>query len=184
MMQRGIAWKDILTSTAVRKEEYSQMEEQAVVKFMEEIKVESITGYDTVSNVIYVDQSSIGKTPRSCPATFIGVFDNIRRMFAGTQDAKILGFNDSYFSFNSKKGACPECDGYGIKKIELQFLPDTYVPCELCKGRRYKSEILTVRRHGKTIFEILDMYVHEAFDFFSDIGFIAEELKIMVDIGL
>lgn len=184
MMQRGIAWKDILTSTAVRKEEYSQMEEQAVVKFMEEIKVESITGYDTVSNVIYVDQSSIGKTPRSCPATFIGVFDNIRRMFAGTQDAKILGFNDSYFSFNSKKGACPECDGYGIKKIELQFLPDTYVPCELCKGRRYKSEILTVRWHGKTIFEILDMYVHEAFDFFSDIGFIAEELKIMVDIGL
>lgn len=184
MMQRGIAWKDILTSTAVRKDEYAILEEQAMVKFMDEIKVSDITGYDTVSNVIYVDQSSIGKTPRSCPATFIGVFDNIRRMFAGTQDAKILGFNDSYFSFNSKKWACPECDGYGIKKIELQFLPDTYVPCDLCKGRRYKSEILTVRWHGKTIFEILDMYVHEAHDFFSEIGFIEDELRIMVDIGL
>lgn len=184
MMQKGIAWKDILTSTAVRKDEYAVLEEQAMVKFMDEIKVTDITGYDTVSNVIYVDQSSIGKTPRSCPATFIGVFDNIRRMFAGTQDAKILGFSDSYFSFNSKKWACPECDGYGIKKVELQFLPDTYVPCDLCKGRRYKSEILTIRWHGKTIFEILDMYVHEAHDFFSEIGFIEDELRIMVDIGL
>jgi excinuclease UvrABC ATPase subunit len=89
-MQKGIAWKDILTSTAIRKEEYAEMEEKAMDKFMEEIKVTDITGYDTVSNVIYVDQSSIGKTPRSCPATFIGVFDNIRKMFAGTQDAKIL----------------------------------------------------------------------------------------------
>jgi excinuclease UvrABC ATPase subunit len=184
MMQKGIAWKDILTSTAIRKEEYAEMEEKAMDKFMEEIKVTDITGYDTVSNVIYVDQSSIGKTPRSCPATFIGVFDNIRKMFAGTQDAKILWFTDSYFSFNSDKGACPECDGYGIKKVELQFLPDTYVPCTLCKGKRYKSEILTVRWHGKTINEILEMYVHEAHDFFSEIGFIEEELKIMVDIGL
>ena len=184
MMQKGIAWKDILTSTAVRKEEYAEMETQAMVKFMEEIKVTNITWYDTVSNVIYVDQSSIGKTPRSCPATFIGVFDNIRKMFAGTQDAKILWFTDSYFSFNSDKWCCPECDGYGIKKVELQFLPDTYVPCTLCKGKRYKSEILTVRWHGKTINEILEMYVHEAHDFFSEIGFIEEELKIMVDIGL
>jgi excinuclease ABC subunit A len=184
MMQKGIAWKDILTSTAVRKEEYAEMETQAMVKFMEEIKVTDITGYDTVSNVIYVDQSSIGKTPRSCPATFIGVFDNIRKMFAGTQDAKILWFTDSYFSFNSDKWCCPECDGYGIKKVELQFLPDTYVPCTLCKGKRYKSEILTIRWHGKTINEILEMYVHEAHDFFSEIGFIEEELKIMVDIGL
>jgi excinuclease ABC subunit A len=184
MMQKGISWKDILTSTAIRKEEYAEMEEKAMDKFMEEIKVTDITWYDTVSNVIYVDQSSIGKTPRSCPATFIGVFDNIRKMFAGTQDAKILWFTDSYFSFNSDKGACPECDGYGIKKVELQFLPDTYVPCTLCKGKRYKSEILTVRWHGKTINEILEMYVHEAHDFFSEIGFIEEELKIMVDIGL
>ncbi len=184
MMQKGIAWKDILTSTAVRKEEYAEMETQAMVKFMEEIKVTDITGYDTVSNVIYVDQSSIGKTPRSCPATFIGVFDNIRKMFAGTQDAKILWFTDSYFSFNSDKWCCPECDGYGIKKVELQFLPDTYVPCTLCKGKRYKSEILTVRWHGKTINEILEMYVHEAHDFFSEIGFIEDELRIMVDIGL
>lgn len=183
-MQKGIAWKDILTSTAIRKEEYAEMEEKAMDKFMEEIKVTDITGYDTVSNVIYVDQSSIGKTPRSCPATFIGVFNNIRKMFAGTQDAKILWFTDSYFSFNSDKWCCPECDGYGIKKVELQFLPDTYVPCTLCKGKRYKSEILTVRWHGKTINEILEMYVHEAHDFFSEIGFIEEELKIMVDIGL
>ena len=107
---------------------------KATQAFMEqEIAVETIRGHDRINNTLYVDQSSIGKTPRSCPATFIGVFDDIRTLYAGVSEAKYLGFNAGHFSFNSKKGRCPECDGYGHKKIELQFLPDTYVPCELCQ---------------------------------------------------
>lgn len=96
----------------------------------------------------------------------------------------MLGLKDGHFSFNSSKGACTECDGYGQKKIELQFLPDTYVPCSLCKGKRYKSEVLWIKRNGKTISDILEMYIHEAYTFFNEIGFIQDELKLMCDIGL
>ena len=96
----------------------------------------------------------------------------------------MLGFNAGHFSFNSSKGACPECNGYGHKKVELQFLPDTYVPCSLCKGSRYKPEILDITRHGRNISEILEMYVHEAYDAFEDIPFIADKLKLMEEIGL
>jgi excinuclease ABC subunit A len=137
-----------------------------------------------VDNVVYVDQTSIGKTPRSCPATFIGVFDNIRKIFAGVNESKFLGFNAGHFSFNSDKGACPACEGYGYKKIELQFLPDTYVPCDLCHGNRYKSEILSINWKGHNIAQILNMYVYQALELFKDIEFIAEELQLMCDIGL
>jgi len=133
---------------------------------------------------LYVDQTSIGKTPRSCPGTFIGTFDNIRKIFAGTDQAKFMGFQAGHFSFNSAKGACPACEGYGYKKIELQFLPDTYVPCDLCHGKRYKSEILSIYWHGHNVSDILEMYVYQAYELFKDIGFIADELKLMVDIGL
>ncbi len=119
--------------------------------------------------MVYVDQTSIGKTPRSCPATFIGVFDDIRKMYANVPEAKMLAFNAGYFSFNSSKGACPECQGYGYKKVELQFLPDTYVPCVLCKGNRYKPEILDIKWHGKSIAEILEMYVMDAYELFGNI---------------
>jgi excinuclease ABC subunit A len=112
------------------------------------------------------------------------VFDDIRKMYAGVTEAKMLAFNAGHFSFNSNKGACPECNGYGDKKIELQFLPDTYVPCSLCKGRRYKPEILDIRWHGKTISEVLEMYVSDAFEFFKDMEFISDKLKLMIDIGL
>ncbi|NOZ43985.1 MAG: hypothetical protein GXP45_02390 [bacterium] len=105
-------------------------------------------------------------------------------MYAGSKQAKYLGFTSGHFSFNSHKGACPACKGYGYKKVELQFLPDTYIPCDLCKGKRYKSEILDIKRHGKNISEILNMYIHEAQEFFREIGHIHEELDLMVDIGL
>ena len=146
--------------------------------------MERVTGQEEIKNTIYVDQSSIGKTPRSCPATFVNVFDKIRLLYAGTSDAKYLGFNNSHFSFNSDKGACPACNGYGYKKIELQFLPDTYVPCELCQGKRYKPEILWITWRGKTISQVLDMYINEALDFFSEMDHIKQELELMVEIGL
>ncbi|HMY80308.1 MAG TPA: hypothetical protein PK048_00500 [Candidatus Absconditabacterales bacterium] len=184
MLRKGVQWSDIVGGQLIKQSEFAKVEEQAMDAFYKELEVDSIAGWENVQNVIYVDQSSIGKTPRSCPATFIGIFDTIRRIFASSQDAKMLGLKEGHFSFNSDKGACTECDGYGQKKIELQFLPDTYVPCSLCKGHRYKSEVLGIKRNGKSVADILEMYIHEAYDFFKDIGFIQDELKLMCDIGL
>ncbi len=184
LLKKGMSWSEIVASPVMKREEYSNLENLALQEFYHTIGVETITGHDKVDNVIYVDQTSIGKTPRSCPGTFIGTFDNIRKIYAGTDQAKFMGFQAGHFSFNSSKGACPACDGYGHKKIELQFLPDTYVPCELCHGKRYKTEILNIHRHGHTIADILEMYVYEAYEVFKDIGFIADELKLMIDIGL
>lgn len=184
MLKKGINWSDIVSGQVIRKSEFESVEEQAMTAFYKELQVDGIVWRENVQNVIYVDQSSIGKTPRSCPATFIGIFDNIRKIFAGSSEAKMLGLKDGHFSFNSDKGACTECEWYGQKKIELQFLPDTYVPCTLCKWHRYKSEILGIKRNGKSIADILEMYIHEAYDFFSEIGFIQDELRLMCDIGL
>ncbi len=184
MLKKWINWADIVSGQVIRKSEFESVEEEAMDAFYKELKVDWIVWRENVQNVIYVDQSSIGKTPRSCPATFIWIFDNIRRIFAGSSEAKMLGLKDGHFSFNSDKGACTECEGYGQKKIELQFLPDTYVPCTLCKGHRYKSEVLGIKRNGKSIADILEMYIHEAYEFFSEIGFIQDELKLMCDIGL
>jgi len=180
-------WRDrqkIITAPVLDKEEYSHYKNIALQEFYKDLSVETIRWYEEVQNLIYVDQTSIGKTPRSCPATFIWVFDKIRNMYAGTKQAKYLGFASGHFSFNSAKWACPACKGYGYKKIELQFLPDTYIPCELCKGNRYKSEVLDVKRHGKNIAQVLKMYVDEALEFFEEISHISEELQLMVDIGL
>ena len=184
LLKQGIWWNQILANPALRKADYDTQHAQAIQHFFGELSVKEITWYQHIHNVIYVDQSSIGKTPRSCPATFIGVFDNIRNLFAGAQESKMLGFGSGHFSFNSKKGACPECEWYGQKKIELQFLPDTYVPCELCKGRRFKSEILEIKWKGKNIAEVLEMYVSDAREFFAEMSFIADELELMCQIGL
>lgn len=184
LLKKGLSWNEIIASPVMKRDEYEQLENMALQEFYQTIGVESIVGYESVDNVVYVDQSSIGKTPRSCPATFIGVFDNIRKIFAGVNEAKFLWLNAGHFSFNSDKGACPACEWYGYKKIELQFLPDTYVPCDLCHGHRYKSEILGIQWHGFNIAQILNMYVYEALELFKDIGFIAEELQLMCDIGL
>jgi len=176
--------QDILAAPVMNKEKYEHYENLAMQEFHKDLAVETIIGHEEIKNTIYVDQTSIGKTPRSCPATFIGTFDHIRQLYAGTTDSKYLWFNASYFSFNSNKWACPACDGYGYKKVELQFLPDTYIPCELCQGKRYKTEILAIKRRGKTISEVLWMYISDALDFFSEIDHVREDLQLMVDIGL
>lgn len=184
LLKKWLSWQDIIKNPVLQRTEYEQLEKQAVEAFYEHLKVQKITWTEHIENVQYVDQSSIWKTPRSCPATFIGVFDDLRKLYAGVTEAKMLWFTAWHFSFNSGKWACPECNGYWTKLIELQFLPDTYIDCELCRGKRYKPEILDIKRHGKSISELLNMYVMDALDFFHDIWFIREKLQLMVDIGL
>ncbi len=176
--------QEILAAPIIHKSEYEHYENLALQEFYKDLAVDTITGHEEIKNVIYVDQTSIGKTPRSCPATFIGTFDHIRQLYANTTESKYLWFNSSYFSFNSSKWSCTACDGYGYKKIELQFLPDTYIPCDLCKGKRYKNEILEIKRKWKNISEILEMYIDDASEFFKEIDNIREELTLMKNIGL
>lgn len=176
--------QDILAAPVMNKEKYEHYENLALQEFHKDLWVETIIWHEEIKNTIYVDQTSIGKTPRSCPATFIGTFDHIRQLYAWTTESKYLWFNASYYSFNSPKWACPACDGYGYKKVELQFLPDTYIPCELCAGKRYKTEILSIKRRGKTISEVLWMYINDALEFFSEIDSVRDDLQLMVDIGL
>lgn len=180
-------WRDrqqILVAPVMQKDVYEHYQNIALQEFYSDLSVDTIKWYEEIKNVIYVNQSSIWKTPRSCPATFVSIFDKIRDLYAGTTEAKYLWFRSGSFSFNSAKWACPACQWYGYKKVELQFLPDTYVPCELCNSKRYKPEILTIKRRGKGIDEVLDMYISDALDFFSEIDHIKEELQLMVDIGL
>ena len=184
LLREWLSRAEILQAPVMQRKKYEHLEQIALQEYYEYIGVETITWYESIENVLYVNQSSIWKTPRSCPATFIGVFDDIRKLYAGTTESKMLAFTSGHFSFNSKKWACPECNWYGDKKIELQFLPDTYVPCSLCKWRRYKPEILDIRWHDKSIFEVLDMYVKDAYEFLKDMDFIAEKLKLMIDIWL
>ncbi len=184
LLKKGWTRQDILAAPVMHKEDYSHFQNLALQEFYKDLAVDTIQGHEDIKNVIYVDQSSIGKTPRSCPATFIWTFDHIRKLFAGTSDSKYLGFTMSHFSFNSNKWACPACDGYGYKKVELQFLPDTYIPCDLCHGKRYKPEILGIKWRGKSITDILEMYIDDALELFHEIDHIKEDLQLMVDIGL
>lgn len=184
LLKQWYSWSEIISAPILKKEEYEHFQNLALQEFHNHLKVESIKWHEHIKNVIYVDQTSIGKTPRSCPATFIGIFDDIRDLFAWSSDAKMIGFAPWHFSFNSWKWACPECDWYGYKKVELQFLPDTYVPCTLCKWKRYKPEILAIKWHDKNISEILEMYVNEAYELFKDIPFLKEKLQLLMDIGL
>ena len=143
-----------------------------------------VTGLDDVDKVIDIDQSPIGRTPRSNAATYIGVFDMIRELFALTPDAKIRGYKNGRFSFNVKGGRCEHCKGDGIIKIEMVFLPDVYVPCEVCKGKRYNRETLEVRYKGKNIAEILKMTVEEAEEFFKPIPKIHRKIATLLEVGL
>jgi len=145
---------------------------------------ERIDGADQIDKVINIDQSPIGRTPRSNPATYTGVFTNIRDLFAATKDAKVRGFGKGRFSFNVKGGRCEACGGDGIIKIEMHFLPDVYVPCEVCKGARYNRETLEVKYKGKSIQEVLDMTVEEALEFFDSIPSIRNTLQVIYDVGL
>ncbi|HEK9984964.1 TPA: excinuclease ABC subunit UvrA [Streptococcus equi subsp. zooepidemicus] len=147
-------------------------------------KHRSITGIEHLERLIDIDQSPIGRTPRSNPATYTGVFDDIRELFAQTNEAKIRGYKKGRFSFNVKGGRCEACSGDGIIKIEMHFLPDVYVPCDVCHGRRYNSETLEVHYKGKNIAEILDMTVDDALVFFSAIPKIARKIQTIKDVGL
>jgi len=143
-----------------------------------------VTGLDEVDKVVGVDQSPIGRTPRSNPATYTGVFDHIRKLFAATTEAKVRGYQQGRFSFNVKGGRCEACAGDGTLKIEMNFLPDIYVPCEVCKGARYNRETLDVHYKGKTIADVLDTPIEEAAEFFEAIGPIHRHLKTLVEVGL
>ena len=143
-----------------------------------------ITGLENLDKVINIDQAPIGKTPRSNPATYTGVFTAIRNLFATTPDAKERGYGPGRFSFNIKGGRCENCEGAGVKQIEMYFLPDMEVPCEVCKGRRYNSETLEVKYKGKNIYEVLDMTVEEALEFFQNIPPIQTKLQALFDVGL
>ncbi len=147
-------------------------------------KMTRIEGLEFLDKVIDIDQSPIGRTPRSNPATYTGVFSDIREVFAQTAEAKIRGYKSGRFSFNVKGGRCEACSGDGIIKIEMHFLPDVYVPCEVCKGKRYNRETLEVRYKGKNIFEVLDMTVEEGLEFFAPIPKIARKLQTLYDVGL
>jgi excinuclease ABC subunit A len=144
----------------------------------------SITGADDIDKIIHVDQSPIGRTPRSNPATYTGVFDHMRRLFSETPEAKVRGYQPGRFSFNVKGGRCENCTGDGTIKIEMNFLPDVYVPCEVCHGARYNRETLEVHYKGKSISEILDLSIEEAADFFAAIPAINRHLKTLVEVGL
>ncbi len=144
----------------------------------------SITGADDIDKIIHVDQSPIGRTPRSNPATYTGVFDHMRKLFAETPEAKVRGYQQGRFSFNVKGGRCENCTGDGTIKIEMNFLPDVYVPCEVCHGARYNRETLEVHYKGKSISDILDMPIEEAAEFFTAIPAISRHLKTLVEVGL
>jgi excinuclease ABC subunit A len=143
-----------------------------------------ITGIQHLDKVVHVDQGPIGRTPRSNPATYTGVFDHVRKLFAQTTEAKIRGYQPGRFSFNVKGGRCEACSGDGTIKIEMQFLPDVYVPCEVCHGARYNTDTLQVHYKGKTIAEVLDMPIEEGAEFFAPVPAIHRHLKTLVDVGL
>lgn len=147
-------------------------------------KCKGVKGLDNIDKIINIDQSPIGRTPRSNPATYTGVFDFIREIFASTEEAKLRGYEKGRFSFNVAGGRCESCSGDGVHKIEMHFLPDVYVPCEVCKGKRYNRETLEVKYKGKTIANVLDMTVEEALEFFDKVPKIKQKIKTLYDVGL
>jgi len=147
-------------------------------------KHKEIQGLDQLDKVISIDQSPIGRTPRSNPATYTGVFDQIRDLFAATPDAKARGYKKGRFSFNVKGGRCEACSGDGILKIEMHFLPDVYVPCEVCQGKRYNRETLEIKYKGKSIYDVLDMTVEEALTFFENVPSVQRKIQTLYDVGL
>ena len=144
----------------------------------------SIKGMNLIDKVIDIDQSPIGRTPRSNPATYTGIFTPVRELFAGTQEARSRGYKPGRFSFNVKGGRCEACQGDGVTKVEMHFLPDIYVPCDICKSKRYNRETLEVRYKGKNIYEVLEMTVEDAMVFFEPVPSIARKLQTLMDVGL
>ncbi|HRF27569.1 MAG TPA: excinuclease ABC subunit UvrA, partial [Ferruginibacter sp.] len=151
---------------------------------MQPLPYQSIKGLEHIDKVIEIDQSPIGRTPRSNPATYCGFFTDIRTLFAAVPEAKIRGYNAGRFSFNVKSGRCEVCEGGGMRVIEMNFLPDVYVHCEKCNGKRYNRETLEIRYKGKSISDVLNMTVDEAVDFFQPVPFIYRKIKVLQEVGL
>ncbi len=147
-------------------------------------KCDSIDGIELLDKVVNIDQSPIGRTPRSNPATYTGMFNEIRELFASTQEAKAKGYTAGRFSFNVAGGRCEACSGDGIVKIEMHFLPDIYVPCDVCAGKRYNRETLDIKFKGKNIYDVLEMTVEEGLKFFENIPNVYRKLKTLFDVGL
>lgn len=147
-------------------------------------KHKKIVGLDNIDKVVEISQNPIGRTPRSNPATYTGVFDEIRELFTNTKEAKMYGYGKDRFSFNVKGGRCEACRGDGVKKIEMHFLPDVYIPCEVCHGTRYNSETLNIKYKGKNIADVLDMRVTEALEFFENVPRLKSKLQVLEDVGI
>jgi excinuclease ABC subunit A len=144
----------------------------------------SIKGLDHVDRIIEISQSPIGRTPRSNPATYAGLFTPIRELFAGTQEARSRGYKAGRFSFNVKGGRCEACEGDGVIRVEMHFLPDVYVACDLCNGKRYNRETLEIKYKGRSVHEVLDMTVEDALDMFTNVPVVARKLQTLMDVGL
>ena len=145
---------------------------------------DALEGAEHIDKIIEIDQSPIGRTPRSNPATYVGLFTPIRELFAGVPESRVRGYTPGRFSFNVKGGRCENCKGDGILKIEMQFLPDVYVPCEVCKGKRYNREALEIHYKGKSIADVLEMTIAEALDFFTAVPNVRAKLQTLNDVGL
>ncbi len=150
----------------------------------EPLPYDSVEGLDYIDKVVNVDQSPLGRTPRSNPATYTGVFSDIRNLFVGLPEAKIRGYKPGRFSFNVTGGRCEACGGNGYKTIEMNFLPDVLVPCEVCHGKRYNRETLEVRYKGKSIADVLDMTINRAVEFFENVPQILNKIKVLQEVGL
>ena len=164
-----------------RKAERNSGKSQRVFQSQEGLK---LAGYDGIQSVYEVDQSPIGRTPRSIPATYVGFFDEIRQLFAQVPEARLRGYSPSRFSFNSAQGRCPECEGAGTIKLEMNFLPPAFVRCEVCGGTRFNRETLDIEYHGKNIAQVLEFSVEEALDFFASLPKIKRALQALCDTGL
>lgn len=171
-------------STLVDEILYKALMKQVYSSKVEPGKFKTIKGLENIDKVVQISQDPIGRTPRSNPATYVGVFDDIRDLFAEMKESKMRGFDKSRFSFNVKGGRCEACWGDGVKKIEMHFLPDVYVPCDVCGGKRYNRETLDVKFKGKNIADVLEMRVSEAYDFFESLPKIRAKLKMLIDVGL
>ena len=152
--------------------------------FTPALKIDSITGIKDIDKLIIVTQDPIGRTPKSNPATYVGVFDDIRELFASTPEANARGYKKGRFSFNVPGGRCEKCQGYGTQKISMQFLPDVYVKCDECHGRKYNDETLSIKYKGKSIYDVLEMPISEAMEFFKNIPNIYHKISLLNDVGL
>jgi excinuclease ABC subunit A len=171
-------------STLITDTLYPILSQHAYGSRVSPMPYKSVTGLEHVDKVIEIDQSPIGRTPRSNPATYCGFFTEIRQLFASVPEAKIRGYNAGRFSFNVKSGRCDVCEGSGMRTIEMNFLPDVYVHCEKCNGKRYSRETLEIRYKGKSISDVLDLTVEDAVEFFQSIPYLYRKIKVLQDVGL